>query len=74
MSIDFSGFFDALCDRRSSIQMLFSLTVLILVLQIPYLLVVEQDSALFVLSILNSIGASFFAVVSGLVLLKCRSG
>jgi hypothetical protein len=73
MSVDFEGFFRALCDYRSSIRTLFGLSALVLILQIPYLLFTNPGGTLFVLSVLNIAGAAPVALLSALALRRCRS-
>ncbi|WP_164471557.1 hypothetical protein [Halosimplex salinum] len=63
---------EALCARSRKILAVFTIAVVFLFLQLPYLVVVEQDSSLFVVAVLNVIGSSAFALASGSVLWFCR--
>ncbi|MFB6153659.1 MAG: hypothetical protein ABEJ27_05345 [Halodesulfurarchaeum sp.] len=61
-----------LCDRRQQFFFVFAVSAFFLLLMVPYLLVAERDSALFVVVVLNVIGLSLLAAFSGSILLYCR--
>ena len=65
-------FFEELCSRRTHFVIVFAFAVLFLILQVPYLLVVDFGSTLAVVSVLNVVGASMFAAFSGGVLWFCK--
>lgn len=65
-------FFDELCSRRHYFLGLFSFALIFLVLQFPYLVVLDADSGLFVIATLNVVGSGAFAVGFGSVLWVCR--
>lgn len=60
------------CDRRTRVVWVFTLAVVFLVIQIPYLFIVDPGSPLFVVSVLNVVGLSGFTSVSGATLWYCR--
>ncbi|MFC7142690.1 hypothetical protein ACFQMA_23005 [Halosimplex aquaticum] len=62
---------EALCDQSRKILGVFTIAVVFLLIQVPYLFVVDQDSSLFVVATLNIIGSGGFAVVSGSALWFC---
>lgn len=63
--------FDELCQRQQYFLGLFSFAVVFLILQVPYLFVLESDSGLFVVATLNIVGSSAFAIGFGSVLYLC---
>lgn len=63
--------YEELCARRFPFVMVFSFAVLFLLLQVPYLFVVDRESTLFVVSVLNVVGATGFAALSGGILWFC---
>lgn len=63
---------EALCEQSRKILGVFTIAVVFLLIQIPYLFVVDPDSSLFVVSTLNIVGAGGFAVLSGSALWFCR--
>ncbi|WP_436924429.1 hypothetical protein [Halosimplex amylolyticum] len=62
---------EALCDQSRKILGVFTIAVVFLLIQVPYLFVVDQDSSLFVVATLNVIGSGAFAVASGSALWFC---
>lgn len=65
--------FDELCKRQRYFIGLFAFAVVFLILQIPYLFVVESGSSLQVIATLNVIGSSVFAIGFGSVLWLCKN-
>lgn len=65
-------FFDELCARRHYFVGLFSFAVIFLLLQVPYLVILEPDSGMFVIATLNVVGSGVFIVGFGSVLWVCR--
>ncbi|MFB6141470.1 MAG: hypothetical protein ABEJ26_13670 [Halosimplex sp.] len=63
---------EALCDQSRKIVGVFTIAVIFLLVQVPYLFVVERSSSLFVVAVLNVLGSGGFAVVSGSALWFCR--
>lgn len=64
-------FMEELCTRRQLISVIFFLAVFLIAIQLPYLFFVEWGSALSVVSVMNVVGFSVFAVVSGALLRHC---
>lgn len=64
---------EALCDQSRKILGVFTIAVVFLLIQIPYLFVVDPDSSLFVVSTLNIVGAGGFALLSGSALWFCSN-
>ncbi|WP_459194080.1 hypothetical protein [Halosimplex sp. J119] len=62
---------EALCDQSRKILGVFTIAVVFLLLQVPYLFVVDHDSSLFVVATLNVVGSSAFALASGGALWFC---
>lgn len=60
------------CDRRTRVTWIFTLAIVFLVIQVPYLFIVEPGTSLFVVSVLNVIGLSVFTSVSGVTLWYCH--
>lgn len=63
---------EAFCDRKQYILGLFAFAVVFLVLQVPYVFVLEPGSTLFVVSVMNVIGSTVFAAGFGAILWVCR--
>ena len=61
----------SVCDRRTYVGWVFTLSFIFVIMQIPYLLIVDANSPLFVVSALNLIGLSVFAGISGATLRYC---
>lgn len=64
---------DELCQRRRYFVGLFAFAVAFLIVQLPYLFVVDSGSALYVIATLNVVGSAVFAVGFGSVLWVCKS-
>lgn len=62
---------EALCDQSRKVLGVFTIAVVFLLLQVPYLVVVDRDSSLFVVATLNVIGCTVFALASGSALWFC---
>jgi hypothetical protein len=60
------------CDRRTYVVWIFTLAVAFLAIQVPYLFVVDPETPLFVVSVLNVVGLSGFAIASGATLRYCQ--
>lgn len=73
MAITDTTFFTEICRREYWIQVIFGMTVLFFALHIPYLVVVEPGSALYVVSVMNLIGTGTIALVSGVTIRKCQT-
>lgn len=73
MGLTFEDLMDEICARRRPIRWIFSLSLFLLVLQLPYLAVVQPGSSLHVVSVMNAVGFGGFAAVSGLGLWRCRN-
>ncbi len=72
MSGEGSGYMDELCKRRTTITIIFIIALLFLLVQLPYLVVVETGSALYTISVINVVGLVVFTGASGWVLWTCR--
>lgn len=72
MSDDEFDFAREVCERRIYLQWIFTLTIILLVLSAPYLILTEPGSAVFVVSTINVVGFSLFAIVSGLGIRYCN--
>lgn len=64
--------YEELCARQTHFLIVFTLAVVFLILQVPYLFVTEQDSTLFVVATMNVVGSTAFALLGGGVLWLCR--
>ena len=62
-----------ICNRRMQIFYVFALSAFFLLLQIPYLLVVEPNTALYVISVLNVIALGTIAALSGIAIWYCKA-
>ena len=62
-----------ICNRRMQIFYVFSLSAFFLLLQIPYLLVVDPNTALYVISVLNVIGLGTVTLLSGAAIWYCKA-
>ena len=60
------------CDRRTRIVWVFTLAAVFLIVQVPYLFIVDPEDPLFIVSVLNVIGLGVFTSVSGATLWYCR--
>lgn len=65
-------FIEEVCARSNRIAVVFILASVFLVVQVPYLFIADPDSAIYVISTLNVVGAGGFALVSGAALYYCR--
>jgi len=63
---------EALCEQNRKILGVFTIALVFLLIQIPYLVVTDTDSSLFVVSVLNVVGSGAFVLLSGSVLWFCR--
>jgi len=63
---------EALCDQRRKILGVFVIAVVFLLIQIPYLFVVDPNSSLFVVATLNVVGSTAFAIAGGSALWFCK--
>lgn len=64
---------EALCDQSRKILGVFTIAVVFLFIQIPYLFVVEPGSSLFVVATLNIVGSTAFAITSAGALWFCKN-
>ncbi|MFC4551142.1 MULTISPECIES: hypothetical protein [Halorussus] len=62
-----------ICNRRMQIFYVFALSGFFLLLQLPYLLVVDPNTALFVISVLNVVGLGTVTVLSGAAIWYCKT-
>lgn len=60
-----------LCARHRYFAVIFSFAVVFLLLQVPYLFVLEMDSGLAPVVVLNVVGSGAFTLGSGAVLWTC---
>jgi|GEM_PF-5807835 len=67
----FERFVNELCNRHTQIVWVFTLSMAFAVIHIPYLFVVEWGSATSVVSTVNFVGLSTFAIASGATLRYC---
>ena len=66
------GFIEALCGQDVYLTWIFLAALVLLVLQIPYLLFADPESAVFVAVVMNTVGFSAFLIASGAALGYCR--
>lgn len=64
-------FLQELCARHRYFAVLFAFALTFLLLQVPYLFVLEADSGIAPVVALNVIGTSVFVLGAGAVLWKC---
>lgn len=64
---------EALCDQSRKILGVFTIAVVFLLVQIPYLFTVDPNSSLFVVATLNILGSSAFAIAGGSALWYCKN-
>lgn len=64
-------FVQELCARHRYFAVIFSFSLVFLLLQVPYLFVIDMDAGITVVVVLNVIGSGAFALGSGAVLWKC---
>ncbi|CCQ34013.1 conserved hypothetical protein [Halorhabdus tiamatea SARL4B] len=72
MSDEPSMFMVEICDRRMQFFYIFAFSLFFLLLTIPYLFVIDPNSALYVVSTLNAVGLGIFALLSGLAIFYCK--
>jgi hypothetical protein len=72
MSSD-ASFFAEVCRREYWIRVIFALSTLFFVLHVPYVFVVDPDTALYVVAVMNLIGTGTFMLLSGVTIRKCQS-
>lgn len=65
-------FSDYLCDYEHAWRLLFTFSVGLLGITLLWLVTVDRGSATFVVTTMNAVGLSFFALLSGFLLWKCR--
>lgn len=61
-----------LCDRRIHFYYIFTFSAFFLLFMLPYLLVAETNSALYVVVVMNVVGLVVFGSISGAVLWYCK--
>lgn len=66
-------FLAEICRREHWIRIIFGISALFFVLHIPYLVVVDPGTALYVVAVMNIVGTGAFMVASGVVIRKCQS-
>lgn len=71
MSENDDGFLDGVCHMQRYLVWIFTLAVALVIVQLPYLFVVEFGSSLFVVTTMNVVGFSLFAIGSGATLRVC---
>lgn len=64
-------FVQELCARHRYFAVIFSFAVVFLVIQVPYLFVLDADSGIAPIVVLNVLGSGAFALGSGAVLWTC---
>jgi len=67
-----SMFMVEICDRRMQFFYIFAFSLFFLLLMIPYLFVIEPNSALYVVSALNAFGLAVFVLLSGAAIWYCK--
>lgn len=68
---DGDGFLDAVCSMQRYLVWIFTLAIALVIVQLPYLFIVEFGSSLFVVASMNVVGFSLFAIGSGMTLRVC---
>jgi len=63
---------EALCEQSRKVLGVFTIAAVFLIIQLPYLVVVDPDSSLFVVATLNVVGSGAFVLLSGSALWFCR--
>jgi hypothetical protein len=66
------SFLDHLCDYEQGWRLLFTFSVGFLGLMVLWLVVMEPGSATYVVTVMNVVGLSVLAVLSGSILTRCR--
>lgn len=64
-------FLEELCARTQFLAFIFIIASILILLQVPYLFVVEPGETLFVLAAMNVGGFAVFATASGVTLRYC---
>lgn len=65
-------FLTEVCNRRIFIYLIFVIATLFLLIQLPYVFVIDRGTGLYVVSVMNVVGLSIFFGSSGLLLWYCR--
>lgn len=66
------SFLDHLCDYEQGWRLLFTFSVGFLGLSVLWLVSTESGTATYVVSVMNVVGLSVLALLSGFVLSRCR--
>ncbi|WP_255171452.1 hypothetical protein [Natrononativus amylolyticus] len=66
------SFLEHLCDYEQAWRLLFTFSVAVIGLMSLWLFTADRESATFAVVVLNIVGASAFALLSGFLLWKCR--
>lgn len=66
------SFLEHLYDYEQAWRLLFTFSVAVLGLMVLWIGTANGDSATFAVAMLNVVGASVFALLSGFILWKCR--
>lgn len=72
MGEGFDGFMEELCVRSQLLSAIFIVAVMLVFFQLPFLLAGTGGDAMVVVSTINLVGFSTFAVGSGLTIRYCR--
>lgn len=67
----FERFLREICNRHTQLVWVFTLSIAFAVIHVPYVFVVEWGSATSVVSVINLVGLSTFALFSGAMLRYC---
>ncbi|ACV12287.1 hypothetical protein Huta_2120 [Halorhabdus utahensis DSM 12940] len=67
-----SMFMVEICDRRMQFFYIFAFSLFFLLLMIPYLFVLDPNSAVYVVSAMNAFGLGVFALLSGGAIWYCK--
>lgn len=73
MSNAMSTIVGEICDRRMEIFFVFTVSTFFMLLQAVYLLFIDPDPAVYVISVVNLVGLGVSATVSGVALWYCKS-
>lgn len=66
------SFLDHLCDYEQGWRLLFTFSVGFLGLMVLWLVLMDSGSATYVVTVMNVVGLSVLALLSGFVLTRCR--
>ena len=73
MVSDDTTFFEEFCRHSYWMKVIFGLSLLFFLLHLPYPLVVEPGTALYVVATMNIVGTAVFMLASGYTVRKCQT-